>query len=285
MRTISSPMTNAGCYRQALLVCAAAVCIAAPANVIDAATAAEKEQPQTVESAAAMTLTRQALTNLNQAVAHLDGRQFDLARGELAQAERLLGAVRHLLAEPEDRPGQRRTAPSLAQPRRPAPHPLSAPDENEDNWAPWSPFDDDDMFDSFCDMQARMHQLFRQLPLPAPRGNRWGAMSFTPDTDIADEGDAYVIRFDVPGVDKANINVKVEGRVLTVSGKTESVSEEKDKDRVIRSERRSGQFQRVITLPGPVKADKVEAKCEKGVLTVTVPKAGEEPAIQNVPVI
>ena len=76
----------------------------------------------------------------------------------------------------------------------------------------------------------------------------------------------------------------MEGRVLTVSGKTEMVNEEKDKDRVIRSERRSGQFQRIITLPGPVKPDKVEAKCEKGVLTVTVPKAEGDATIKNIPV-
>ena len=239
------------------------------------------------ETVATVPLIHRALTNLNDAVTHLDAGQVELARTELAKAERLLGAVRHLLAEPEDRLEHRSAVPS---PFRTPSHPVAPSSPftlgQEESWNPWSAFPSEDDFENeFRDVHAQIQQLFRELPGSARHSPGWSDLSFTPATDIDDDGNAYVIRFDVPGADKANVDVKVEGRVLTVSGKTESVNEEKDKDRVIRSERRSGQFQRVITLPGPVKSDKVEAKCEKGVLTVTIPKAETDTTTKNIPVI
>lgn len=266
-----------------LTLAAAAAETAAPSD----RTAKNGRESLTDEGAAAAPLIHRALTNLDEAVRSLDAGQVDLARVEVAKTQRILGAVRHLLAEPEDRQEQGSIAPSPSQtPARRVPPLSSVAPGKEESWDPWRSLPDDgELFGDLRDMQARIQQLFQDWPARQGRSPGWAAMTFSPDADLADEGHAYVIRFDVPGADKANINVKAEGRVLTVSGKTESVNEAKDKDRVIRSERRSGQFQRVITLPGPVKSDKIEAKCENGVLTITIPKAADDSATKNVPVI
>jgi HSP20 family protein len=102
-------------------------------------------------------------------------------------------------------------------------------------------------------------------------------MSFAPQMDVKDQNGEYIVRFDIPGADKSKITVNVDDRQLTVKGSTDETIEKKDGDRVLRQERRSGQFERSITLPGPVEADKITARYENGVLVVTAPKAGQTP--------
>lgn len=98
-------------------------------------------------------------------------------------------------------------------------------------------------------------------------------MMLRPDIDIHDEGDHYLIRMDIPGYDKSEINVTIEDRVLTATGRSEKTAREEQAGRVIRSERRHGQFQRSILLPGPVQSEQMQARYENGVLILTVPKA------------
>jgi len=96
--------------------------------------------------------------------------------------------------------------------------------------------------------------------------------------DLTEGEDAYLVRLDMPGLDKSDIDVKVEGMLLTITGSSESEAESRDAaGKTLRRERRSGRFQRTVTLPGPVQADKVDARYENGVLTITVPKAPDLP--------
>jgi HSP20 family protein len=68
------------------------------------------------------------------------------------------------------------------------------------------------------------------------------------------------------------IDVEVRDDVLTISGKHEESTEEKDEDeRVVRSERHFGSFSRSISLPPEVGAEDITATCKDGVLEVTVP--------------
>lgn len=269
-----------------IAIAAVVACVAIAAELAHPAKASH--EPLANNGALATPLVHHALSTLNEAVKHLDAGQADLARAEVDQAQQLLGAVRHLLTEPEDRSEQGSTAPSSSGPAAGRALPLltPVPPGTEESWDPWSDFPDDhEVFGEWRDMQTRMHHLLQRWRGDLGRGPGGALLSFKPDADLTDNGQAYVVRLDVPGSDKANIDVKVEGRVLTVTGKTESVNEQKDKDHVIRSERRSGQFERMITLPGPVLADKVEARYEKGVLTVTVPKAANDGTLKNVPVL
>ena len=98
-----------------------------------------------------------------------------------------------------------------------------------------------------------------------------------PAVDIVEEENAIVIRADVPGLDAKDITVEVADKILTIRGSREEEQSEK-KANVTCHERRFGKFERSIELPTAVDADKVQAKYEKGTLTISVPRiAGEGP--------
>jgi HSP20 family protein len=133
-------------------------------------------------------------------------------------------------------------------------------------------------------LHQRMDQLFNNsLNLFPLDGTDLITMS-SPNFDLREEADHYTIRADMPGTDKSSINVKVEGRLVTISGQRAAISETKSKDAMIRSERNMAEFVRTIELPGPVKASDVDARYDNGVLTVVLPKAGETNASTQVPI-
>ena len=91
-------------------------------------------------------------------------------------------------------------------------------------------------------------------------------------TDITDEGDHYLLEADLPGFDKKDIHLDINGDTLTVHAERHSKVEEKDKDdKVIRMERSYGSYSRQFDLSG-VDADKIKAKYDNGVLKLTLPK-------------
>ena len=91
-------------------------------------------------------------------------------------------------------------------------------------------------------------------------------------TDLKDTGDSYVLEADLPGFDKKDINIEMNGDVLTISAERHSEHEEEDKKKnYIRCERSYGSYQREFDISG-VEADKIGAKYENGVLTLTMPK-------------
>lgn len=101
-------------------------------------------------------------------------------------------------------------------------------------------------------------------------------------TDVVDKGDLYEVRADLPGVRKENIEVSLVGQTLQVEGKEMQEKEEKGKNYVTRERAYAG-FSRSVLLPEDVVSDKISAKYEDGVLTVTVPKAHPEPT-RKIPV-
>ncbi|MDY4582650.1 MAG: Hsp20/alpha crystallin family protein [Candidatus Faecousia sp.] len=91
-------------------------------------------------------------------------------------------------------------------------------------------------------------------------------------TDVTDEGDHYLLEADLPGFDKKDIHLDINGDVLTIQAERHSRVEEKDKkDRVIRVERSYGSYSRQFDLSS-VNADQIKAKYDNGVLTLTLPK-------------
>ena len=106
----------------------------------------------------------------------------------------------------------------------------------------------------------------------------------SPNFDLREEKDHYTVRADMPGADKATIKVSVEGRMLTISGQRTALSETRDGDAALRSERNLAQFVRTVQLPGPIKAAAVDAKYDNGVLTLTLPKADQASASVQVSV-
>ena len=95
-------------------------------------------------------------------------------------------------------------------------------------------------------------------------------------TDISESDTAYTVAVDLPGVDKKDIDIDFKDNALTISAKRDSFSDESDaKGNLLSSERSYGRFTRQYQFP-IVDKDKISAKYEAGVLTVTLPKTAEE---------
>jgi HSP20 family protein len=88
--------------------------------------------------------------------------------------------------------------------------------------------------------------------------------------DVAETENAYVIRFDVPGVAKENINVTVEDKLVKIEAKFAATTVEGEK--ALRSERIVGDASRTFRFPVALDADAANAAHEHGVLTLTLPK-------------
>ncbi len=97
---------------------------------------------------------------------------------------------------------------------------------------------------------------------------------WVPAVDVIEEDGRFVLRADVPGVDPKDIEVSMDGGVLTVSGERKSDSESTEGG-VKRIERFSGRFYRRFTLPETADAETISAKSENGILEVSIPKRPE----------
>ncbi len=101
---------------------------------------------------------------------------------------------------------------------------------------------------------------------------------WAPALDCSETEKEFVIRLEVPGVHKENLDVSLEQNVLTISGKREFRKEHESEEYIWR-EREEGKFIRSLRLPKPVLADKVAATYEDGMLTLRLPKT--EPAVKS----
>lgn len=120
----------------------------------------------------------------------------------------------------------------------------------------------DDLFEGF----------FRPM-----RQMTWGeGKGMLPSVDVSEEESKYVVKADLPGVKKDNIDVSINDGVLTINAETKEEKQEKDEgSRVIRQERRMGKFVRSMRLGSQVDQNKVKANYEDGVLELVLPKLEE----------
>jgi len=97
---------------------------------------------------------------------------------------------------------------------------------------------------------------------------------WTPALDIHEDKDNFIVRAELPGMKREEIDVSLHDGALSLSGerKMEQKFEEAE---VYRTERFFGKFQRTVSLPAAVAADKVKAQYKDGVLTITLPKTEE----------
>ncbi len=99
-------------------------------------------------------------------------------------------------------------------------------------------------------------------------------LSWSPRLDVSETEKALEVVADLPGMEKKDINVSLDGNLLTIKGEKKEVKEKKDKH-YHTIERRSGSFYRALRLPSEVESDKIEANFKDGVLTLTLPKSKE----------
>jgi HSP20 family protein len=115
---------------------------------------------------------------------------------------------------------------------------------------------------------SRARSSFVPEALFPPRLEAWATW---PAIDVEEDEKGIVIRVDVPGMEAKDVAVEVAGNAVVIRGVRQDETEEK-KSNMGRHERQFGQFERAITLPPYIDAEKVEAKYDKGTLTVTAPR-------------
>jgi len=97
-------------------------------------------------------------------------------------------------------------------------------------------------------------------------------MPWVPLADLSETEDTYVVKAELPGVNKDQVNIQLQDRELVITGE---IPESEQKGRLHRRSRRTGRFEFRTYLPGDVNADGVNAQLSNGVLTVTIPKSEE----------
>lgn len=108
-------------------------------------------------------------------------------------------------------------------------------------------------------------------------GERWPLPMFSakvPSLDVFEEEDELVVKADLPGISKEEIEVTVTGNVVTIKGEKKKEEEVKEKD-YYRRERSYGSFVRSVELPCEVKSEQIKANFKDGVLEVRMPKTEE----------
>jgi HSP20 family protein len=119
-------------------------------------------------------------------------------------------------------------------------------------------------------LQSEFNHLFDSLVgnggRPDVRTRRW-----VPAIDLVETEDHLVLKADLPGLSKDDVNIEVNDDVLTVSGERRSENEEKA-DGYYRVERAFGRFSRSLSLPQGVDADAIDAEFSDGVLEIRIPK-------------
>lgn len=118
----------------------------------------------------------------------------------------------------------------------------------------------------------RFFDRFFNTPLWPAATPRMGAeVMWEPHLDFSETPKEYVVRLEIPGVTRDDLDVNLDGNLLTLSGKREFNKAEKGEE-FLWEERVEGRFARTLRLPGTVQEGKIEALYTDGVLTVKLPK-------------
>lgn len=124
-------------------------------------------------------------------------------------------------------------------------------------------------FDPFMDMDNVMNK-FMMRPFSLMREG----VEMEPQIkmDVKEADGQYMVKAEIPGVKKEDIHVTIDGNRVSISAEVKQEKEEKEGERVIRSERSYGMASRTFSLSEEVDQSKVQAKYDNGVLELTLPK-------------
>jgi HSP20 family protein len=126
-------------------------------------------------------------------------------------------------------------------------------------------------------LQNRLNAIFQDFgrPLDTDASSESLSMgSFVPPVDVYEDAQKLVLKLEVPGVRKEDLEIQVEGRTLTVKGQRKFESEEKEEN-FQRIERRFGSFVRSFTLSATADTESVSAVTADGVLSITLARKAE----------
>lgn len=131
--------------------------------------------------------------------------------------------------------------------------------------ATWNPFRE------LNEVQNRLTSVFGRFPNRLGNGNGFALANFSPDVDIIENENEYLVKADLPAMKKEDVNVTVENGVLSIAGERKSENEEKN-NTWHRIERSYGTFERTFTMPDDADGAKLKAEFKNGVLHVHMPK-------------
>jgi HSP20 family protein len=132
----------------------------------------------------------------------------------------------------------------------------------------WSPFRD------VVSVQDEMSRLFDDVFGQRLARVQWTEGVWSPSVDVTEDKDSVVVKAEMPGLNKDDIKISVQDSILTLKGEKKQEKEEKETD-YHRIERSYGSFCRSFQLPTTVRADKIKANYEDGVLSIILPKTEE----------
>lgn len=120
-------------------------------------------------------------------------------------------------------------------------------------------------------LQNRVNSLFQDLGALSPEPEAVAAAGFIPAVDIYENGEKVVLKLELPGMKKEDVDVRIENQTLTVRGERKFDSDEMEEN-FHRIERRYGSFFRSFSLPTTLDTDNVQAKYDAGVLSLELKK-------------
>lgn len=147
------------------------------------------------------------------------------------------------------------------------------------NLVKWDPFRE------LEDMSSRLNRIFgRPLARLEPNSEMLTMVDWTPSADISETDTAYLIKAEIPGVNKEDVKVTIENGMLTIQGERKMEKEEKGK-KFHRVERSYGSFMRSFRVPDDADESSVKAEFKDGMLNVTLGKSAKaKPKAINVTV-
>jgi HSP20 family protein len=135
--------------------------------------------------------------------------------------------------------------------------------------ARWDPFDELNRIDD------RMNRMFRRAWRTWPGEQDFLTTSeFAPAADIYEDENKLIYKMEIPGIKQEDLDVRLDGNTLTVSGERKFEQEEK-RENFRRVERQYGSFFRSFELPASADREKVDANFENGLLRIEIPKRPE----------
>jgi HSP20 family protein len=129
------------------------------------------------------------------------------------------------------------------------------------------------VFGRLSSLRDEIERLF-ESPLAEFAGDSRLLSGWTPALDVFEDKDNVIVKAELPGMKKDEIEVSLHDGTLSISGERKSENKFENAE-VYRAERFVGRFQRSISLPTPVASDKVSAQYKDGILSITLPKTEE----------
>jgi HSP20 family protein len=127
----------------------------------------------------------------------------------------------------------------------------------------------------FVPVQEEVRRLFQEL-IHQPWGGRGGAehSGWQPCADVCETPEAIIVEVELPGVQREDVRIELEGDTLRIAGERRTTSERQARS-YYHVERSYGRFERQLRLPAIVDRDAIRADFDAGLLTITLPKRAQ----------